>query len=109
MARHSVKRRALTHNNAESRPSKQRRLLTKGTKSQLVIVDDTQPSQPPEALAIASQANDFKSQLRDARPEAAITAPIKASKVATIASTAANKEDDDGFNTRFADSFEGVD
>jgi hypothetical protein len=47
--------------------------------------------------------------LRDARLEAAIAAPVEASKVATVALTVANEEDDDGFNTRFANSFEGVD
>lgn len=58
---------------------------------------------------ITSQADDFESQLRDARPEAEIAAPVEASEVATAASTAAGEDDEDGFNTRFVDTFEGVD
>jgi hypothetical protein len=109
MARYNVKRRALTHNNVNTRPSKQRRLLTKGTESQLVVVDDTQPSLSREALTIASQADDFESQLRDLQSETAIATPVKDLEVATAASTAANEDDDDDFDTRFVDNFESVD
>ncbi|EFQ89068.1 hypothetical protein CFE70_001336 [Pyrenophora teres f. teres 0-1] len=66
-------------------------------------------SSPRQALAIASQADDFESQLRDLRPEVEITAPVEASEAATMASTAPDEEDDDGFDTRFADNFDRID
>jgi hypothetical protein len=75
----------------------------------LTSYKDTQPSSPHQALAIASQANDFESQLRDSRPEVEIAAPVEASEAATVASTAPNEEEDNGFDTRFADNFDGID
>ncbi|KAK1914058.1 hypothetical protein P3342_007304 [Pyrenophora teres f. teres] len=98
MARSSTKRRAPAHSNANAHPSKQRKLFAKG-KSQPVVVEDTQPSSPRQALAIASQADDFESQLRDLRPEVEIAAPVEALEAATVASTAPDEEDDDGFDT----------
>ncbi|KAK1914207.1 hypothetical protein P3342_007453 [Pyrenophora teres f. teres] len=109
MARSSTKRRAPAHSNADAHPSKQRKLFAKGTESQPVVVEDTQPSSPRQALAIASQADDFESQLRDLRPEVEIAAPVEALEAATVASTAPDEEDDDGFDTRFADNFDGID
>ena len=109
MARSSTKRRAPAHSNADAHPSKQRKLFAKGTESQPVVVEDTQLSSPRQALATASQANDFESQLRDSRPEFTIAAPVEASEAATVASTAPNEEEEDGFDTRFADNFDGID
>jgi hypothetical protein len=109
MARPSTKRRAPAHSNDNARPSKQRKLFAKATESQPVVVEDTQPSSPRQALAIASQANDFESQLRDSRPEVEIAAPVETSEAATVASTAPNEEEDDGSDTRFADNFDGID
>jgi hypothetical protein len=109
MAHSSAKRRAPAHSNAGARPSKQRKLLAKGTENQPVIVEDTQLSSSHQALTIASQADDFKSQLRDLSPEVEIAAPVEASKAATVASTASNEDEDDGFNTRFTDNFDEID
>ena len=104
-----VKRRFTGQLHANGRPHKQRRLTTQGTESQPIAIDDTQPSSPREALAIASQADDFESQLRDSRPEDEVVAPVEASEAATVASTALEEEDEDGFDGRFADNFDGVD
>ena len=106
MARNNPKKRAALYNNADPRSSKLQKLLTKGTKSQPVVVDDTQP---PEVLVIASQADDFESQLRDARLKTEIAAPVEASEVATAALISASENNENGFNTRFVDTFKGVD
>ncbi|KAK1916880.1 hypothetical protein P3342_004435 [Pyrenophora teres f. teres] len=98
-----------TYSSPTPAPRTGRTLFAKGTESQPVVVKDTQPSSPRQALAIASQADDFESQLRDLRPEVEIAAPVEASEAATVASTAPNEEDDDGFNTRFADNFNRID
>jgi hypothetical protein len=50
-----------------------------GSASQAISIDDntqgsTQPTSPRRAIAAASQALDFESQVRDAVPEAAIVA-----------------------------------
>jgi hypothetical protein len=103
-----VKKRSAGHDNANARPTKQRRISSKGTKSQPVVVDDTQLSSPREALAIASQADDFESQLRDSRLEAEVVASVEASEAATVASTVPNEGVEDGFDERFADNFDGI-
>ena len=108
MARPSTKRRAPAHSHDNARPSKQRKLFAKGTKSQPVVAEDTKLSSPHQALAIASQADNFESQLRDSRPEVEIAAPVEASEAATVASTAPDEEDD-GFDMRFANNFDGID
>ncbi|KAK1912624.1 hypothetical protein P3342_004560 [Pyrenophora teres f. teres] len=62
-----------------------------------------------EHIKLVKKADDFESQLRDLRPEVEIAAPVEASEAATVASTAPDEEDDDGFDTRFADNFDGID
>lgn len=103
-----VKRHFTGQIHAAGRPNKQRKLTSRGTKSQPIAIEDTQPSSPREALAIASEADDFESQLRDSRPEDEVVAPVEASEAATVASTALKDEEDKGFDTRFADNFDGV-
>jgi hypothetical protein len=46
IARPSIQRRAPTHSNENAHPSKQRKLFAKGTESQPLVVEDTQPSSP---------------------------------------------------------------
>ncbi|KAK1916433.1 hypothetical protein P3342_004252 [Pyrenophora teres f. teres] len=94
---------------AAGRPNKQRKFTSRGTESQPIAIEDTQPSSPREAPAIASKADDFESQLRDSRPEDEVIALVEASEAATVASTTLKDEKDEGFNTRFADNFDGVD
>lgn len=123
MARNASKRRVSACDTDAARPSKQRKLTAKGTKSQPVVVDDKQPNSPREVLVIASQADDFESQLRDSRSTAA---PIEASEIAIVASTAAEEEEEDEEEKdgeekervvegdgqvykRFADNFDGMD
>ncbi|PZD23251.1 hypothetical protein A1F96_10416 [Pyrenophora tritici-repentis] len=97
----TVKKRSIRHNNADARPAKQRKLTSQGTESQPVVLKDTQLSSPREALAIATQADDFESQLRESRPEAEVVAPVEASEAATVASTAPDEAVEDGFDQPF--------
>jgi hypothetical protein len=105
----TVKKRSIRHNNADARPAKQRKLTSQGTESQPVVLEDTQLSSPREALAIATQADDFESQLRESRPEAEVVAPVEASEAATVASTALDEAVEDDFDQRFVDNFDGID
>jgi hypothetical protein len=75
----TVKERSIRHNNADARPAKQHKLTLQGTESQPVVLEDTQLSSPRGILAIARQAHDFESQLRESRPEAEVVAPVEAS------------------------------
>jgi hypothetical protein len=50
----TVKKRSIRHNNADARLAKQRKLTSQGTKSQPIVLKDTQLSSLRKALAIAS-------------------------------------------------------
>src|SRR5947209_3252603 len=103
-------------------PQKRRRVASPGTATQPINVDDSQqlsqrPS-PRRTLAIvASQAikpstpPTFESQLRESQPEAAIVEPTEGSKAATVAITedGDNSSDEDLFDARFTDNFDGID
>jgi hypothetical protein len=110
-------KRAATRSNAPISKAKRRKLASKGTKSQPVLVDDTQPTLPPsspplppEALGSDSQAIDFESQLRKQLPKDKIAAPVEASEVATVATTEAAEDDDNGgFYEEEEQDYSGVD
>jgi hypothetical protein len=99
---------------------KRARTTPSGTASQPIEVD-TQLSHRPsprKALEDASQAipspsppppPTFESRLRESQPEAAINAPVEASEAATIASEVAQSSDEDTFDARFSDNFDGID
>lgn len=119
MTRLQGSKRALARGNAPIGMGKRRKTAGKGTESQPVLIDNTQPTQPTlplsspplEALGSDSQAVDFESQLRERLPEDEIAAPVEASEVATIATTEAAEEDD---NTGFfleedEQDFSGID
>ncbi|KAI1508853.1 hypothetical protein Ptr86124_012152 [Pyrenophora tritici-repentis] len=118
--RHPRKRPAAAPVAAAGRSKRQ-----KGSKSQpitieasqpshpFVIDEDTQretpPTSPRRAILAASQGVDFEMQLRDSIPEDAIVAPIEASEVAAAASEAVDEgEPEPDFDPRMADNFDGI-
>jgi hypothetical protein len=88
-----------------------------GTGSQRVVFNPTpEPCQclsPRRVISIAaSQATEpptFESQLRDADPEEATIALSEGSRAATEATVEADVAKNGGFDTRFADNFDGID
>ncbi|KAI1670746.1 Dimer-Tnp-hAT dimerization containing protein [Pyrenophora tritici-repentis] len=99
---------------AAATPSKRaRRPAASGFASQPILVESqlSQPRQSPRrAISEASQALNFESRLRKARPEDTVVAPTKGSEQATAASSAADevatyKE----FDASLMDDFEGLD
>ncbi|KAI1522038.1 hypothetical protein PtrSN001A_011921, partial [Pyrenophora tritici-repentis] len=118
--RHPRKRPAAAPVAAAGRSKRQ-----KGSKSQpitieasqpshpFVIDEDTQretpPTSPRRAILAASQGVDFEMQLRDSIPEDAIVAPVEASEVAAAASEAVDEgEPEPDFDPRMADNFDGI-
>jgi hypothetical protein len=101
-----------------TRPKKRVKSSTaRGTVSQPIPVDSQlspSPSRlsPRRALAEASQASTFESQLRESRPEDAIVAPTEGSERATAASLAAaldNETLQEALDASLIDDFEGID
>ncbi|KAG9384373.1 Dimer-Tnp-hAT domain containing protein [Pyrenophora tritici-repentis] len=93
-------------------PPPKRAKTAKGSASQPILMDDSQPelsirTSPPSQ---ATEDAPFESQLRDAIPEATIQPPAEGSRAATEAtSEAIEGGDDTGFDDEFTDNFDGID
>ena len=98
---------------AAATPSKRaRRPAASGSASQPILVESqlSQPRQSPRrAMREASQASNFESRLRKARPEDAVVAPTEGSEQATAASSAAEEVATyEEFDASLMDDFEGL-
>jgi hypothetical protein len=112
MTRLQGSKRAATRSNAPISEAKRCELASKGTKSQPVLVDDTQPTLPPslpplppEALGSDSQAIDFELQLHKQLPKDEIAAPVESSEVATVAAAYSVAQDKLDIPTRLSSCF----
>ncbi|KAI1668043.1 Dimer-Tnp-hAT dimerization containing protein [Pyrenophora tritici-repentis] len=99
---------------AAATPSKRaRRPAASGFASQPILVESqlSQPRQSPRrAISEASQALNFESRLRKARPEDTVVAPTEGSEQATAASSAADEVATyEEFDASLMDDFEGLD
>ncbi|KAI1667996.1 Dimer-Tnp-hAT dimerization containing protein [Pyrenophora tritici-repentis] len=99
---------------AAATPSKRaRRSAASGFASQPILVESqlSQPRQSPRrAISEASQALNFESRLRKARPEDTVVAPTEGSEQATAASSAADEVATyEEFDASLMDDFEGLD
>ncbi|KAI2484851.1 Dimer-Tnp-hAT domain containing protein [Pyrenophora tritici-repentis] len=99
---------------AAATPSKRaRRSAASGFASQPILVESqlSQPRQSPRrAISEASQALNFESRLRKARPKDTVVAPTEGSEQATAASSAADEVATyEEFDASLMDDFEGLD
>ncbi|KAG9387076.1 Dimer-Tnp-hAT domain containing protein [Pyrenophora tritici-repentis] len=99
---------------AAATPSKRaRRPAASGFASQPILFESqlSQPRQSPRrAISEASQALNFESRLRKARPEDTVVAPTEGSEQATAASSAADEVATyEEFDASLMDDFEGLD
>jgi hypothetical protein len=102
---------------ATTAAEKRARTTPSSTASQPIEVESQRRASPRQALIEASSQAilptlpppTFESRVRESQPKAAIEAPVKASKVAIIASDAEESSNDNTLDERFADNFDGID
>ncbi|KAF1942212.1 hypothetical protein EJ02DRAFT_346171, partial [Clathrospora elynae] len=106
---------------AHSRPSKRRKIATRGTESHPVDIDASQlvknnapevenKAPAPAAVPGVEDEATFESQLRESQPKDAIVAPTEDGSEAATATNNEDTTDDDvgGFDDNTADNFDGI-